>query len=128
MERMAQASRDLTSLADVSPAVAQLMLDAGFRTIEEVSLASLEDLTAIDGIDEETAITIHDSAEIGLERQIAEAEARAVEEAKARAVAEAEAEAAAAAEAEAETSLNGDDVVMEQEAVLGDESTSEQTT
>ncbi len=117
MERMAQASRDLSSLPDVSPAVAQLLLDAGFRTIEEVSLASLEDLTGIEGIDEETAITIHDSAEVGLERQIAEAklaaeaaaaeaQARAAEEAAA-AEAQAAEDAAAAQRAIEETSATG---------------------
>ncbi len=88
MERMAQASQELGSLPDIAPAVAQRLLDAGFRTVEEVSLASLDDLTGIAGIDEETAIAIHDAAEIALEQQIAEAAAREAEEAALREVAE----------------------------------------
>ena len=44
---------------------------SGFRTVEEVSLASMEDLTSIDGIDEETAIAIHDAAEIAQELLVA---------------------------------------------------------
>jgi N utilization substance protein A len=90
MERMAQASQELSSLPEIDAPVAQLLLDAGFRTVEEVSLASLDDLTGIDGIDEDTAISIHDSAEVALEQQIAEAEARAIEEAAEAEAAEAE--------------------------------------
>ena len=98
MERMATASDELASLPNVDPAVATMLLDAGFRTVEEVSLASLDDLTGIEGIDEDTAIGIHDSAEVRLAQQIAEAEVEAE-----RAAAEAEAEAErAAAEAEVE--------------------------
>ena len=52
MERMATASQELASLPGIDSAVSTLLLDAGFRTIEEVSLASHEDLTGIDGIDE----------------------------------------------------------------------------
>jgi N utilization substance protein A len=83
MERMAQASQELASLPEIEAPVAQLLLDAGFRTVEEVSLASLDDLTGIEGIDEETAISIHDAAEVALAQQIAEAEARAAETAEA---------------------------------------------
>ena len=68
MERMAVASRELASLPGVKPEASQRLLDAGFRTVEEVSLASMEDLIGIDGIDEESAITIHDSAEQLLEQ------------------------------------------------------------
>ncbi len=67
MERMAEASRELASLPGVGPAVATLLLDAGFRSFEEVSLASLDELTSIDGISEDTAIAIHDAAEAALE-------------------------------------------------------------
>jgi N utilization substance protein A len=82
MERMAAASRELESLPGISPEVAHLLLDAGFRALDEVSLASLEDLTGIPGIDEDTAIAIHDATEEALEireREEAEAAARAAE-------------------------------------------------
>jgi N utilization substance protein A len=81
MERMAVASQELGGLPGVDPAVATLLLDAGFRTVEEVSLASMDDLTAIDGIDEETAIDIHDGAEQALAAMTLAAEQAAEEEA-----------------------------------------------
>jgi N utilization substance protein A len=81
MERMAQASQDLSSLPDIDPEISTLLLDAGFRAVEEVLLASMEDLTAIEGIDEDTAVDLHDAAETLLEQWNAEAEAAAAEEA-----------------------------------------------
>jgi len=95
MERMAVASQELASLPGISPTVSTLLLDAGFRAVEEVVLASMDDLTMIDGIDEETAIDLHDAAEKLLEQWNAEAEAAA--EAAAEAGEEIEAEAAAEA-------------------------------
>ena len=77
MERMAVASQELASLPDIDPKVGTLLLDAGFRAVEEVVLASLEDLTAIEGIDEDTAIELHDAAETLLEQWNAEAAAAA---------------------------------------------------
>jgi len=112
MERMARASRELAALPGIGPSIASRLLDAGFRNIEEVSLASLEDLTSIDGIGETMAINLHDVAEEVIEAMergedplglIAEEEERLrlAEEERARAEAEAEAEARAHAEAEA---------------------------
>lgn len=77
MERMAVASRELASLPGIDPTISTLLLDAGFRVIEEVVLASLEDLTAIEGIDEDTAINLHDAAETLLEQRKEEAAAAA---------------------------------------------------
>jgi N utilization substance protein A len=77
MERMAVASQELASLPDIEPRVGQLLLDAGFRAVEEIVLASMDDLTAIDGIDEDTAIDLHDSAETLIAQWNAEAEAAA---------------------------------------------------
>jgi N utilization substance protein A len=74
MERMASASRELSSLPGIGPAIASRLLDAGFRSVEEVVLASLEDLTSIEGIGEKTAINIHDAAEIALETRERESE------------------------------------------------------
>ncbi|HXV77327.1 MAG TPA: transcription termination factor NusA [Candidatus Polarisedimenticolaceae bacterium] len=79
MERMETASRELGSLPGIDKAISDLLLDAGFRTVEEVSLASMDDLLTIDGIDEDDAIAIHDAAEQALEAQ----QARAAEEAAA---------------------------------------------
>jgi len=82
MERMAEASRELSSLPDIEQATVARLLDAGFRSIEEISLASLEDLTSIDGVSEDEAIAIHDAAEIALEeRARLEQEAAAFDEA-----------------------------------------------
>jgi len=114
MERMAQASRELSSLPGVGAAYAAKLLDAGFRSVEEVVLASLDDLTSIEGISEDAAIDIHDAAEQQLE--VLEAQ-RAEEEAAAAAAAEeieaeevdlapeAEADAEAEVEAEAEAEI-----------------------
>ena len=76
MERMVTAGQELGSLPNIGEKVSGLLLDAGFRTVEEVSLASLEDLTGIEGISEDTAIDIHDAAETRLKEQRAEEAAR----------------------------------------------------
>jgi len=112
MERMETASRELSSLPGIEPAVSNRLLDAGFRAVEEVSLASMEDLLSIDGINEEEAIAIHDAAEDALVVLRAQAEQEALE---AEAQAEAEAEAALAAE-EAEAIEEDDDEDQEQDA------------
>ncbi|NIM02321.1 MAG: transcription termination/antitermination protein NusA [Acidobacteria bacterium] len=77
MERMAMASQELASLPGIDPSIGQLLLEAGFRAVEEVVLASMEDLTAIEGIDEDTAVELHDSAETLLDQWNAEAAAAA---------------------------------------------------
>jgi N utilization substance protein A len=109
MERMARANRELSALPGIGPTIAARLLDSGFRTIEEVEAASLEDLTSIDGIAEQMAIKLHDAAEEVLEQYeqgegplaeiVAEEQARA-EEAARLAEEEAAREAALAAEAE----------------------------
>ena len=80
MERMATASQELASLPEIDEDISNRLLEAGFRTIEEVSLASMEDLTGIDGVDEEAAIAIHDAAEVALAQLQEEAARRAEEE------------------------------------------------
>ncbi len=75
MERMAQASRELSSLPGIAQSTVARLLDAGFRGIEEICLASLEDLTSIEGISEDEAIEIHDAAEQALEARAQEYEA-----------------------------------------------------
>jgi N utilization substance protein A len=96
MEQMAVAVDQIRSLPGIEEEVAGYLLDAGFLTVEEVALASLEDLMAIEGINEDQAIDIHDAAETRLEELI--------EEEKARSEAE---EAAAEAEAESDTIPEG---------------------
>ncbi len=100
MERMAEASRELASLPGIGPAIASRLLDAGFRSVEEVALASLDDLTSIEGIGEKTAIAIHDAAEAALEARLA---------------AEAEAEAAALAEETEAAGTDGEEPGVEDE-------------
>lgn len=83
MERMATASRELSSLPGISQEVVSRLLDAGFRSLEEISLASLEDLTSIDGISEDDALEIHDAAEVALESRADEEESIASDDATA---------------------------------------------
>jgi len=116
MERMARASRELSALPGIGPSIASRLLDSGFRNIEEVALASLDDLTSIEGIGETMAINLHDVAEEVIEAMergedplglIAEEEERLRLAEEERAQAEAEAEAEARAQAEAEAVLGG---------------------
>jgi len=100
MERMEAASRELASLPGIDPGISNRLLEAGFRTVEEVSLASMDDLTGIEGVDEESAIAIHDAAEVAFEVLLAQAEQEAAEAAEA-----AEAEAAQAEQEAAEAEL-----------------------
>jgi N utilization substance protein A len=130
MERMARASHEMSMLPGVETAVGMRLLDAGFRTLEEVSLASMEDLTSIDGIDEETAIAIHDSAEVAAvelaEQRAREAEEAAAREAEEAAAREAEEAAALAAEAEADTDDEESDAAVSDSAVEGTEAEEEE--
>ena len=127
MERMAIASGELARLEGVDSSITTRLLDAGFRAMEEVALASMEDLTSIDGIDEEMAIAIHDSAEGLVPVLREEAAIREAEEAEAAALAEAEAaEAAALAEAEeAEAAALAEAEEAEAEAAAGESSDEE---
>jgi len=126
MERMAQASHELSRLPGVSPEVATLLLDAGFRSVEEVTLASMDDLLSIDGLDEELAIQVHDAAEQLLE--VLEEE-WAEQEAEEQARLEAEAAEAEAAEAEEEVAeeeaAEAEEEVAEEEAAEAEEAESE---
>jgi len=63
MESLAMANRELSLMEGIDSSVITRLLEAGFREVEEVSLASMDDLTAIDGVDEELAIQLHDAAE-----------------------------------------------------------------
>ncbi|MDX1389601.1 MAG: transcription termination factor NusA, partial [Acidobacteriota bacterium] len=115
MERMARANRELSALPGIGPAIANRLLEVGFRAIDEVAAASLSDLTGIEGIGEAMAIKLHDAAEEVLEQYAngegplaeieAEEQARAEEAARIAAEEAAAREAALAAELEAQASL-----------------------
>jgi N utilization substance protein A len=118
MEQMALAVEQIRSLPGIEEEVANYLLDAGFLAVEEVALASLEDLMAIEGISEDQAIDIHDAAETRLEELIAEEEARL----EAEEAAAAEAEAAGETAEEEETTPEGvESAVRENEPDLQDE-------
>jgi N utilization substance protein A len=69
------------SLPGIAQSTVARLLDAGFRGIEEICLASLEDLTSIDGISEDEAIEIHDAAEQALDARAQEEESDAAAQA-----------------------------------------------
>jgi transcription termination factor NusA len=50
---------DFTDIKDVTPEIAALLRKAGYQSVEELKEAIVEDLTMIDGINEETAKNIH---------------------------------------------------------------------
>ncbi|HEX6851577.1 MAG TPA: transcription termination factor NusA [Candidatus Polarisedimenticolaceae bacterium] len=93
MERMAEASRELASIPGVNSSMVSRLLDAGFRSIEEISLASLEDLLSIEGITEDEAIDLHDAAETALEERMRQMEEEEAAAAEAEAISESEPEA-----------------------------------
>lgn len=57
-ERIHQAAEALASLPNISADLAELLVQNGFLSADGLRAATLEDLTAIDGIDEEAARTI----------------------------------------------------------------------
>jgi N utilization substance protein A len=130
MERMARASRELSALPGIGPTIASRLLENGFRTIEEVAMASLEDLTSIDGIAETMAISLHDVAEEiieAMERGEDPLGIRAEEEARARAEEEAraEAQAALAAQVEAAEAFAAAETAVETEEAVETETAEE---
>ena len=125
MERMAQATHEFGRLEGVTKEVGALLLNAGFLAVEEIIEASMDDLTSIEGIDQETAIDVHDAAEDLLEILLVEreeAEKIAAEEAiiaaeQAVIAAEEAAVAAELAEAEAAAAEAAEPEAVDTEAV-----------
>lgn len=111
MERMQVAMVELGSLPDIEGPIVNLLLEVGFRTMEEVSLASLEDLVSIEGIEEDVALDIHDAAEELLEKWAIEPPEHRV--------------AAAAREAELERLANEPEMIEEDEEDEKEEETDE---
>ena len=60
---------------DVDEMIAQLLVSEGFETLEEVGYVAQDELTAIEGFDEETAEELQTRAREFLERQAAEQDA-----------------------------------------------------
>jgi len=64
---------------DVDEMVAQLLVSEGFETMEEVGYVAMEDLTSIEGFDDETAAELQTRAREYLDRIAAEQDAKRVE-------------------------------------------------
>jgi N utilization substance protein A len=64
---------------DVDEMVAQLLVSEGFETMEEVGYVALDDLTSIDGFDEETAEELQTRAREYLDKIAAEQDAARIE-------------------------------------------------
>jgi N utilization substance protein A len=69
MDRIAKASEEIGRLKGIGSKYTSGLLDAGFRSLEELTEASLEDLVLIDGIGEKIALKIHDAAVVALEEK-----------------------------------------------------------
>jgi N utilization substance protein A len=68
-------AQHLFSRLGLEDPVIDALIDAGFRSLDQVLSADLEDLTRVPGIDEELCLLIHDRAEGLIEELEAEAEA-----------------------------------------------------
>ncbi len=82
-ERRQQEFRERSELfmtgLDVDEMVAQLLVSEGFETMEEVGYVELEELSSIEGFDEETAQELQTRAREYLERIAAEQNAKRIE-------------------------------------------------
>lgn len=82
-ERRQQEFRERSALfmegLDVDEMVAQLLVSEGFETMEEVGYVELDELTSIDGFDEETATELQTRAREYLEKIAEEQNAKRVE-------------------------------------------------
>ncbi len=67
MDRIAKATEEIGLLKGIGSKYTSSLLEAGFRSLEELTEASLEDLVQIEGIGEKMAIKIHDAAVVALE-------------------------------------------------------------
>ena len=61
---------------DVDEMIAQLLVSEGFQTLEEVGYVAQEEVTAIEGFDEDTAVELQTRAREFLERQLQEQDAK----------------------------------------------------
>ena len=74
-KEFAERSQLFMGALDVDEMIAQLLVSEGFETLEEVGYVTQEEVTAIEGFDEDTAIELQTRAREFLERQKAEQDA-----------------------------------------------------
>ena len=75
-EEFRSRSQMFIDLLDVDEMVAQLLVIEGFTSVEEVAYIPVEELTEIEGFDEEVAGELHRRAEVHVEEENARLEAR----------------------------------------------------
>ncbi len=74
-KEFAERSQLFMTALDVDEMIAQLLVSEGFETLEEVGYVTQEEVTAIEGFDEDTAIELQTRAREFLERQKQEQDA-----------------------------------------------------
>ena len=99
MARVQRGTREMKSLPGVGDVIIQRLLDAGYRSLEELVQTGEEELCKIEGVGDKTAQKIVEASK----DLIAQREAREAEEAALRAAEEEAARLAAEAESQAET-------------------------
>ncbi len=78
MDRIAKATKEISSLKGIGSKITSGLLDQGFRSLEELASASMAELTSIEGIGEKMALKIHDAVVVALEEK--EKQAREAQE------------------------------------------------
>ncbi|NCC50934.1 MAG: transcription termination/antitermination protein NusA [Spartobacteria bacterium] len=68
-EKVAKAIGDLAKVDGIGQQWAEILVHAGFLTVEGILAADLEDIQTIDGIDEASATAIHNAAEVAYEKE-----------------------------------------------------------
>jgi len=115
MARVQRGTREMKSLPGVGEKTIQRLLDAGFRSLEELVEAGVASLCDVEGVGEKTAQKIVEASQEGIARR-KELEAQAAAEAEAEALRAQEEAAAQAAEAEAAASETDAEAEAEEEA------------
>jgi len=71
-EKVAQAVASMAAVPGIGETNAELLVQSGFLTLEGILAAELEDLTAIEGIDADTARKIREAAERSFDQPVSE--------------------------------------------------------
>ncbi len=69
MDRIAKATKEISSLKGIGSKITSSLLDQGFRSLEELASASMAELTSIEGIGEKMALKIHDAVVVALKEK-----------------------------------------------------------
>jgi len=69
VEKVAKAVEDLAKIDGIGEKWAEILVQAGFLTVEGILAADLEDIQTIDGIDETSAVAIHEAADVAYEKE-----------------------------------------------------------